>query len=141
MDFTGYPLHIGGLFSILSFLSLFRSGKPNQSGARFVGRRFVERHRAPKSYCSIYLVDLYLAANFAPADMRGRYLSVFGLCWGLPSLVGPTLAGLILDNLNPKLVWYLGGVLCTLAALGFITLHRFARARLLVPAAEEAAAV
>jgi len=86
-------------------------------------------------------VSQALAANFAPADMRGRYMAVFGLCWGLPSLVGPTLAGLILDNLNPKLVWYLGGVLCTLAALGYIALHRFAGSRLAAPVAEETAPV
>ncbi len=80
-------------------------------------------------------VSQALAANFAPADMRGRYMAVFGLCWGLPSLVGPTLAGLVLDNLDPRLVWYFGGALCSLAALAFITLHRFARARLGQPAA------
>ncbi len=85
-------------------------------------------------------VSQALAANFAPRDMRGRYMAVFGLCWGLPSLVGPTLAGLVLDNLNPRLVWYIGGVLCSLAALGFIALHRFAHARLSQPAVEETAA-
>jgi MFS family permease len=84
-------------------------------------------------------VSQALAANFAPEDMRGRYMAVFGLCWGLPSLVGPTLAGLILDNLNPKLVWYLGGMLCSLAVLAYIALHRFARSRLAVPVAEETA--
>jgi MFS family permease len=85
-------------------------------------------------------VSQALAANFAPQDMRGRYMAVFGLCWGLPSLVGPTLAGLILDNLNPRLVWYIGGALCSLAALGFLALQRFAHSRLAQPAVEEAAA-
>ena len=82
-------------------------------------------------------VSQALAANFAPEDMRGRYMAVFGLCWGLPALVGPTLAGLILDNLNPRLVWYIGGALCSLAVLGYIALNRFARTRLTVPAVEE----
>lgn len=86
-------------------------------------------------------VSQALAANFAPEEMRGRYMAVFGLCWGLPSLVGPTLAGLILDNLNPRLVWYIGGALCSLAALGYIALHRFARSRLAQPAVEDTAAV
>jgi MFS family permease len=84
-------------------------------------------------------VSQALAANFAPEAMRGRYMAVFGLCWGLPSLVGPTLAGMILDNLNPRLVWYIGGVLCSLAVLAYIALHYFARSRLAVPAASEAA--
>ena len=85
-------------------------------------------------------VSQALAANFAPQDMRGRYMAVFGLCWGLPSIFGPTIAGLILDNLNPKLVWYIGGALCSLAALGYIALHRYASARLAAPAVEETAA-
>ncbi len=64
-----------------------------------------------------------LAANFAPEDMRGRYMAVFGLSWSLPSTVGPGLAGYILDNYNPNLLWYIGGALCGVAALGFWLLH------------------
>jgi hypothetical protein len=37
--------------------------------------------------------------------------------------VGPVLAGLILDNYNPNLLWYLGGILCLIAVAGFYTLH------------------
>jgi hypothetical protein len=29
----------------------------------------------------------------------------------------------ILDNYNPNLLWYIGGVLCFTAALGFYFLH------------------
>ena len=64
-----------------------------------------------------------LAANFAPEDMRGRYMAVFGLTWMLPATVGPGAAGVILDNLNPNLLWYIGGVLCAVAALAFYGLH------------------
>jgi MFS family permease len=64
-----------------------------------------------------------LAANFAPEDMRGRYMAVFGLSWALPSTVGPGLAGYILDNYNPNLLWYIGGALCAVAAFGFWLLH------------------
>jgi MFS family permease len=85
-------------------------------------------------------VSQALAANFAPEDMRGRYMAVFGLCWGLPSLIGPTLAGLVLDNLNPRLVWYIGGAVCSLAVLGYIALHRLARARLPAPVTEQPSA-
>lgn len=38
-----------------------------------------------------------LAANFAPVEMRGRYMAIFGLTWLLPSTFAPMLAGLILD--------------------------------------------
>jgi MFS family permease len=64
-----------------------------------------------------------LAANFAPVDMRGRYMAVFGLLWALPATIGPSAAGVILDNFNPNLLWYIGGVLCIVSALGYYTLH------------------
>jgi len=64
-----------------------------------------------------------LAANFAPEDMRGRYMAVYDLGWTIPATFGPAAAGLILDNYNPNLLWYIGGILCAVAALGFYALH------------------
>jgi MFS family permease len=64
-----------------------------------------------------------LAANFAPVDMRGRYMAVFGLSWAIPSTIGPGAAGLILDNFNPNLLWYVGGALCVVSALSFFGLQ------------------
>ncbi len=86
-----------------------------------------------------------LAANFAPADMRGRYMAVFGLSWALPATIGPGAAGYILDHYNPNLLWYVGAALCAVSALSFYALHlrlgaqeRFVRVS--EPAAEVAAA-
>lgn len=70
-----------------------------------------------------------LAARFAPEDMRGRYMAVFGLSWMIPTSVGPAAAGLILDNYNPSLVWYIGGVLLAVAILGYFRLHYETQAR------------
>ncbi len=64
-----------------------------------------------------------LAANFAPAEMRGRYMAVYGLCWAIPSMFGPGAGGYILDHFNPNLLWYGGGVLCIVSALSFFGLH------------------
>lgn len=64
-----------------------------------------------------------LAAGFAPQEMRGRYMAVFGLSWAIPSTIGPSAAGYILDNYNPNLLWYIGGILCGLAVLAFYALH------------------
>jgi len=64
-----------------------------------------------------------LAANFAPEDMRGRYMAVFGLLWMVPATIGPGAAGYILDNYNPNLLWYIGGVLCMVSVLGYLLLH------------------
>jgi MFS family permease len=64
-----------------------------------------------------------LAANFAPTEMRGRYMAVYGLCWAIPSMIGPGAGGYILDYFNPNLLWYGGGVLCIVSALSFLVLH------------------
>lgn len=64
-----------------------------------------------------------LAANFAPEDMRGRYMAIFSLVWMIPATIGPGAAGLILDNLNPNLLWYLGGGLCAVSAASYYFLH------------------
>jgi MFS family permease len=64
-----------------------------------------------------------LAANFAPEEMRGRYMAVFGFSWAIPSAIGPGAAGYILDNFNPNLLWYIGGALCAFSAIGYYLLH------------------
>ena len=62
--------------------------------------------------------------NFAPEDMRGRYNAVYGLAWTIPSMIGPYLAGLIMDNYNPNWLWYACGILGALGAASFVSLHR-----------------
>jgi len=64
-----------------------------------------------------------LAANFAPVEMCGRYMAVYGLCWIIPAMFGPGAAGYILDNYNPNLLWYVGGALCIVSAFSFYGLH------------------
>ncbi len=68
-------------------------------------------------------VSSALAAGFAPTEMRGRYMAMYGLSWALPATVGPAAAGYILDNFNPNLLWYVGGVLTTISAISFYILH------------------
>ncbi|MBC7250777.1 MAG: MFS transporter, partial [Anaerolineae bacterium] len=65
-----------------------------------------------------------LVAQFSPEDMRGRYMAVFGFSWVIPSAIGPLLAGLIMDNANPRWVWYAAGLVGLAAATGFILLQR-----------------
>jgi MFS family permease len=64
-----------------------------------------------------------LATNFAPDNMRGRYMAIFGLSWAIPSTIGPGAAGYILDNYNPNLLWYIGGALCGLSVIAYYALH------------------
>jgi MFS family permease len=64
-----------------------------------------------------------IVAGFAPAELRGRYMAIFDLGWALPATFGPAAAGLILDNYDPNLLWYVGGSLCVISAIGFYALH------------------
>jgi MFS family permease len=65
-----------------------------------------------------------VVASFAPEEMRGRYSFVYGNSWGISFAVGPYLAGLVLDNYDPNLLWYACGIVGMIAALGFLALHR-----------------
>lgn len=82
-----------------------------------------------------------LTANFAPEAMRGRYMAVYDFSYSIPAAIGPGAAGYVLDNFNPNLVWYLGGILCLLAALGFYALHLWLgrQGRFAAPVSEEQA--
>ena len=74
-------------------------------------------------------VSQAMAVNFAPIDMRGRYMAVFGLTYAIPATLAPIAAGVIIDNFNPNWVWYLGGILCGLSAAGFYWLNGSTRVR------------
>ena len=52
-----------------------------------------------------------MVARFAPENMRGRYMAFYGFSRTIPSLFGPLLAGLVMDNYNPNFVWYLAGII------------------------------
>jgi MFS family permease len=64
-----------------------------------------------------------VAAGFAPKEMRGRYMAIAGFITSVPNAIGPGAAGYILDHLDPHLLWYIGGFLCLLSALGYFALH------------------
>lgn len=52
-----------------------------------------------------------LVAEFAPDDMRGRYMAFFGYSWAIPFAFAPTLAGLLMDYGDPTWVWYMAGII------------------------------
>ncbi len=81
-------------------------------------------------------VSQALAARFAPEDMRGRYMAFFEVSWSIPSMVGPAAAGLIMDNYDPRWVWYLCGVIALISAAAFYTLHYATQTRFRTAAQE-----
>lgn len=58
-------------------------------------------------------------AHMAPASMRGRYMSLYSLTWGLAYGIGPLAGGVINDNISPVMVWYFGGLVGLISVLGF----------------------
>jgi MFS family permease len=75
-------------------------------------------------------VSQALVASFAPSNMRGRYMAMYGFSWIIPTAVGPLLAGIIMDNYNPDWVWYAAGILALMAVFGLLALHPATQKRL-----------
>jgi predicted MFS family arabinose efflux permease len=83
-------------------------------------------------------------ARFAPEAMRGRYMAIAGLSWGIAFAAGPYLAGLMLDSADPNRLWLACGLLGLAAMLGYVVLdkvhHSAAPGTPEVPGAPEALA-
>ena len=63
-------------------------------------------------------------ADLAPADLRGRYMSVHWLGWGLARTLAPIIGGFLNDSFMPQAIW-IGGLLIGLTStLGLILLSR-----------------
>ena len=72
-------------------------------------------------------VSQAFVAQLAPEDMRGRYMAFFGFSWIIPGMVGPLLAGLVMDNADPRWLWYAAGLVGVAAASVFALLDRRAK--------------
>jgi MFS family permease len=71
-------------------------------------------------------VSAAYTANLAPAEMRGRYMGVYGFSWAAAIVCGPVI-GMTLFSIDPALLWTLCGVLGLVAAI-IISLKPAARA-------------
>lgn len=71
-----------------------------------------------------------IIARLAPQHMRGRYMAVFNLSYGTANAIGPLAAGIIMDNYDPNWVWYAGGIICTVSALGYLLMQKPAKKKL-----------
>jgi len=66
----------------------------------------------------------------APEDKRGRYMAMFGFSWAIPNIFGVVLAGLVMDYIGPKWIWYFAGILSFISMVGFWFLHKPMKERL-----------
>lgn len=65
-----------------------------------------------------------VVAQLAPEAMRGRYMAMFEFAFAIPSSFATVFAGLVIDNTNPNIIWYLCIVLGAVGAISFVSLHR-----------------
>jgi MFS family permease len=54
-------------------------------------------------------------ADLAPADLRGRYMSIHWLGWGLARTLAPILGGFLNDRIAPQAIW-IGALLIGIAS-------------------------
>lgn len=64
------------------------------------------------------------AAQLAPIDKRGRYMSLYGLSWPVGAGIGPIFGGLLNDTLGPEATWYGGMAVGLLGVTIFIAIGR-----------------
>jgi MFS family permease len=77
-----------------------------------------------------------IVAQLAPAEMRGRYMATFNFSWVVAAAGGPFLAGLVMDNADPRWVWFLAFSTALAAASAFLQLERRLGRPPTAPAAE-----
>lgn len=63
-------------------------------------------------------------ANISPADLRGRYMSVYWLAWGVSRGLAPLIGGFLNDAIAPQAIWWGGLTIGLLSTLGLFLLTR-----------------
>jgi MFS family permease len=68
-------------------------------------------------------------ADIAPADMRGRYMSLYWFGWGLARTCAPLIGGFLNDNLFPQAIWIGGITIGLTSTFGLVLLNSLNKAR------------
>ncbi len=63
-------------------------------------------------------------ANISPPELRGRYMSVYWLAWGISRGGAPLIGGWLNDNISPHSIWIGGLVIGLTSSLGLLLLSR-----------------
>jgi MFS family permease len=63
-------------------------------------------------------------ANLAPADLRGRYMSIYWLAWGISRGAAPLIGGFLNDQIAPQAIWVGGLVIGLVSAAALFLLSR-----------------
>jgi MFS family permease len=68
-------------------------------------------------------------ADLAPEDMRGRYMSIYWLGWGLARTLSPLLGGYLNDSIAPRAIWIGGLAIGLTSTFGLFLLNRISTSR------------
>ncbi len=63
-------------------------------------------------------------ADLAPADMRGRYMSIYWLSWGMARTLAPLLGGALNDRFGGQAIWLGGLSIGAISAAGLFLLSQ-----------------
>ncbi|MCX6080422.1 MAG: MFS transporter [Chloroflexi bacterium] len=63
-------------------------------------------------------------ADIAPEDLRGRYMSIYWLTWGVSRTVAPMVGGYLHDAIAPQAIWWGGLAIGLVSTLGLFLLSR-----------------
>lgn len=66
-------------------------------------------------------------ANRAPADLRGRYMSIYWLGWGLARATAPVLGGFLNNTISPAAIWYGSMTIGLVSAGGLALMAKYKR--------------
>ncbi|NOT04707.1 MAG: MFS transporter [Anaerolineales bacterium] len=66
-------------------------------------------------------------ADIAPANLRGRYMGVYWLGWGLARTLAPLIGGYLNDAIAPRAIWIGGLVIGLTSVTGLAILSRLPR--------------
>jgi MFS family permease len=63
-------------------------------------------------------------ADIAPEDLRGRYMSIYWLTWGIARSAAPMVGGYLHDAIAPQAIWWGGLAIGLTSTLGLFLLAR-----------------
>jgi predicted MFS family arabinose efflux permease len=55
---------------------------------------------------------------------RGQYAALYTIAWSVAQTFGPALGALLAEHSGFNALWWVGGILCFVTAIGFAILHR-----------------
>jgi MFS family permease len=56
-------------------------------------------------------------------------MGLFGFTWGIPSIFGVYLAGVVSEIIGPNWIWYIAGLISFFVSVGFYLLRKVAAER------------